>query len=73
VEKNTMNARIILASVTGVLLLASPMAAGAKTSKAPATSTSASKDACKGLKDKALKDCQSKAATSSAKKTDKTK
>ena len=63
-----MNARMILASVTGVLLLASPMAAGAKTSKAPATSTSASKDACK-----ALKDCQSKAATSSAKKTDKTK
>jgi hypothetical protein len=56
-----MNARMILASAVGAVLLASPMAASAagKASKPAAT---ASKDTCKNLKGQALTDCKAKAA-----------
>jgi hypothetical protein len=54
---------MILASVTGALLLASPMVASASTPKTTSrTTTTASKDTCKNLKGQALKDCKAKAA-----------
>lgn len=53
-----MNARMILVSAAGAMLLASPLAVQAATTKAPA-STSA-KVSCKGLKGAALKDCKAK-------------
>ena len=61
-----MNARMILVSAAGAMLLASPLAVqAATTTKAPA-STSA-KASCKGLKGAALKDCKAKMHASAAK------
>lgn len=65
-----MNARIILASLAGAMLLVSPMAASAAGTKA-AKPAAASTNSCKGLKGDAMKDCKAKAAA--AKKAAKAK
>jgi len=64
-----MNARMILASVTGAILLASPLAASATSTKA--SKPAAASNSCKSLKGQALKDCKAKAEA--AKKAAKTK
>ena len=66
-----MNGRMILASLAGAVLLASPMAASASGTKTAKPAAAASKDTCKGMKGPALKDCKAKA--SAAKKAAKTK
>jgi len=65
-----MNSRMILASVTGAILLASPLAASATSTKASKPAAAAS-NSCKSLKGQALKDCKAKAEA--AKKAAKTK
>ena len=68
VERYTMNARMIWASLAGAALLASPVAVSAATTK---TAKPAVTNTCKDLKGQALKDCKAKAAA--AKKAAKTK
>ena len=68
VERYTMNARMIWASLAGAALLASPVAVSAASTK---TAKPAATDTCKNLKGKDLKDCKAKSAA--AKKAAKTK
>jgi len=54
-----MNARLILASAAGAMLLASPLAVQAATTS-KSTASAPAKPSCKGLKGAALKDCKAK-------------
>lgn len=66
-----MNGRMILATLAGAVMLATPMVASASTTKTAKPAATASKDTCKGLKGHALKDC--KAQATAAKKAAKAK